>query len=199
MPMAETSLALVIYSLLGQQMPSFTALSYVWGDARDTVTLSYAGGTASMTRNLRAILECLVSSGSREKLVWIDALCINQADMAERSQQARLMGDIYSRASPVLVFLSTISGPYELGLGFLTQAAEHPDRHCEPSHMTLPPSDRDSDVLRDSVVAVFAAPWWTRVWTVQDFVLASSLVFRFGGLEMDERMLLAALASLKAS
>ncbi|PFH58489.1 hypothetical protein XA68_13597 [Ophiocordyceps unilateralis] len=196
----NTSLALITCSLrLG--IPSFTALSYVWGDPADTVRLSYSGGTVSVTRNLGAILDCLVSSISENTFLWIDALCINQTDLRERAEQVSLMGQIYSQASPVLVFLSTISTPFEVGLSFLRQTAEHPDRHYEPSlqpHITLPSDlDAHSETLRDSVVAVFAAPWWTRVWTVQEFVLAGRVVFRCGHEEIDEATLLAALASLR--
>ncbi|RDA84293.1 hypothetical protein CP532_3339 [Ophiocordyceps camponoti-leonardi (nom. inval.)] len=199
-----TGLDLVTYSLTSK-IPPFTALSYVWGDPADRVTSCWSGGkTVSMTRNLSAILQCLTSSmipGSEPFLLWIDALCINQADLKERAEQVKLMNQIYSRANPVLVFLSTTSAPFEVGLNFLRQAAAHPDWHYEPSmqpHLTLSSGlDAHSETLRNSVIAIFAAPWWTRVWTVQEFVLSGRVVFRCGDEEMDEATLLAAFESLK--
>jgi hypothetical protein len=37
--------------------------------------------------------------------LWIDAICINQADLDERKQQVQLMRDVYSGASRVVVWL----------------------------------------------------------------------------------------------
>jgi hypothetical protein len=38
-------------------------------------------------------------------LLWIDALCINQDDVNERTQQVRMMGDVYSSAEQVIIWL----------------------------------------------------------------------------------------------
>ncbi|RCI16640.1 hypothetical protein L249_2572 [Ophiocordyceps polyrhachis-furcata BCC 54312] len=92
---------LVTHSL-ASELPPFTALSYVWGDSADTVTASWSGNTVSMTRNLSAILQCLTSSSASEPmlLVWIDALCINQADLGERAEQSQAHGpDLLPRGS----------------------------------------------------------------------------------------------------
>lgn len=73
------------------------------------------------------------------------------------------MRAIYSRARSVIAFLSTASGPFELGLSFLRQAARHPTWHYEPSlqpHITVQSGlDARPEALRDSVIAIFATPW----------------------------------------
>ena len=43
----------------------------------------------------------------RTRLLWIDAACINQDDIDERSQQVRLMRDIYSQAARTIVWLGS--------------------------------------------------------------------------------------------
>ncbi|KAM5366082.1 hypothetical protein ACJZ2D_010687 [Fusarium nematophilum] len=174
-------------SLTDPALPAFVALSYVWGDLNDTLPLSVSEGTVQVTRNLHEILECL-SSANFTDLLWIDALCINQNDLSERAAQVALMGEIYSRASYVLAFLSPLSGPYHLGLSFLEQAAADAELHYEPSlspHNAVDGLNASSGLLRDSLIAFFAAPWWTRVWTVQEFVLAKRVVFKCGDRELD--------------
>ncbi len=42
-----------------------------------------------------------------ERVLWIDARCINQADIAERNNQLRIMPHIYNRAHMVLAWLGT--------------------------------------------------------------------------------------------
>jgi hypothetical protein len=41
-------------------------------------------------------------------LLWIDGVCINQTDILERNRQVQLMGEIYSRASCVLIWLGDV-------------------------------------------------------------------------------------------
>lgn len=41
----------------------------------------------------------------KPRVLWIDAICINQADMQERSRQVTMMGDIYTLTAQNLVFL----------------------------------------------------------------------------------------------
>lgn len=57
-----------------------------------------------VSRNLHDLVTRLIAGGTSERL-WIDALCINQADLVERSAQVGMMGNIYRSASNVLVWL----------------------------------------------------------------------------------------------
>jgi hypothetical protein len=75
--------------------PPLAALSYVWGDASDTTPIEVNGRRVPVTKNLSAALHNVLSCWqaifpSREPSsfrIWIDALCINQSDLAEASQQ----------------------------------------------------------------------------------------------------------------
>ncbi|KPM43951.1 hypothetical protein AK830_g2591 [Neonectria ditissima] len=179
-------------------LPKFVALSYVWGDLKDTLPLEVGNRTIAATRNLHAVLQSLVSSNF-DQLLWIDALCINQHDLQERAAQVGLMGDIYSRALYVLAFLSPVSAPFDVGLGFLEAAAENSELHYEPSltpHITVNGLTGTSEVLRDSLIAFFAAPWWTRVWTVQEYALAEQVVFQCGSRQIDAKIVGKAFLSL---
>lgn len=81
----------------------FAALSYRWeGSLRNTIDIN--GAELAVTENLFSALKALRShSGELPTPIWVDSICINQMDIAERDQQVPLMGQIYSEASPVRV------------------------------------------------------------------------------------------------
>ncbi|KAI6753909.1 hypothetical protein HG530_013085 [Fusarium avenaceum] len=178
----EATLSFEYATLNGLDLPHFVALSYVWGDLNDTLPICVSGNTISATRNLHDVLQNLWDS-KFDQLIWIDALCINQEDLLERASQVALMGDIYSRALYVLAFLSPLSDSFDLGMDYIAQSAANPDLHYEPSispHLTVRGFDARDEALRDSIIALFATPWWTRVWTVQEFILAQDVRFQCG-------------------
>lgn len=87
----------------GQQMHPFQgykALSYVWGDASDLQTIKLEGEDFLVTRNLMAALKTVRRTKEAVKF-WIDAICINQADLEEKKMQIPLMGRIYQQAKSV--------------------------------------------------------------------------------------------------
>jgi Heterokaryon incompatibility protein (HET) len=91
--------------------PGYYALSYCWGDPSITAPMHIDGVEVQVTANLDVALRHFRAAEGelRDKRPqmrwWIDAICINQSDLDERSQQVQLMGDIYSGASRVVVWL----------------------------------------------------------------------------------------------
>lgn len=93
--------------ILGPQAdPSYEALSYVWGP-KDTSANIFMG-----RNKIRFEVSQVLSTALRHlrferkaRTVWIDALCINQSNTTERSKQVTIMGDIYQRATRVIVWL----------------------------------------------------------------------------------------------
>ncbi|KAF5633876.1 heterokaryon incompatibility (het-6OR allele) [Fusarium tjaetaba] len=184
----DSSLSFKRVSLSDPSRPPFVALSYVWGDLTDTLPLNNVSGqTIQATRNLHHVLDCLFSSHFDEFL-WIDALCIDQQDQHERASQVALMGEIYSHAQYVLAFLSPQSGLFHLGLDYIEATARDTMMHFDPSispHLTVQGLSARDKPLQDSIIGFFAAPWWTRVWTVQEFLLARKVIFRCGNRLID--------------
>ena len=74
--------------------PVFRALSYVWGDASITEDITIESCKLAVTTNLeaalRAVRRCHRNDGT-EMPLWADAVCIEQANLAERSSQVKLM------------------------------------------------------------------------------------------------------------
>jgi hypothetical protein len=83
----------------------YEALSYVWGG--DTATQNIAaveGHQIPVTGNLLSALQHL-RHRDHTRTLWIDALCIDQTDIDERSHRVRLMGDVYAKADRVVIWL----------------------------------------------------------------------------------------------
>lgn len=91
------------------------ALSYTWGPAyvrsseeqaamNSPLSILCDGFEVPVTENLFDALSQLRQI-SDIKLIWIDAICINQESLEERSLQVLLMGSIYSKAQHVIIWL----------------------------------------------------------------------------------------------
>ncbi|RKK68080.1 hypothetical protein BFJ69_g13930 [Fusarium oxysporum] len=93
------------------------------------------------------------------------------------------MGDIYSHARYVLAFLSPEAEPFNLGLDYIKVTSRDTRIHFDPSispHLTVQGLNASDKLLQDSIIGFFAAPSWTRVWTVQVFLLAQKVMFQCG-------------------
>jgi hypothetical protein len=85
--------------------PLYEALSYEWGNAgKNLQTIVVNGQQIKITRNLWLALSHLMRN-SEPRVLWIDALCIDQNNDEERSQQVSLMAQIYSDANLVISWL----------------------------------------------------------------------------------------------
>jgi hypothetical protein len=105
----------------------YTALSYVWGDAPQTqsIQLGYhqlpTNATARtwapgadcyksfpVTTNLERALRHLRDRAS-ERILWVDAICINQSDREECLSQVQGMSSVYKEAVEVRIWLGSVS------------------------------------------------------------------------------------------
>lgn len=82
----------------------FVALSYAWGDASEKRLILVDDSPVRVTANLYGAITAL-RYPNRNRVLWIDAVCINQGDDTEKSWQVGLMKDIYQQASQVLAWL----------------------------------------------------------------------------------------------
>lgn len=89
---------------LGTQHPNYEALSYTWGNQSKTGIIRNYDKDILVTPNLHSALRYLRLE-DRDRVLWVDALCIDQGDVDERNCQVRLMGNIFSEADRVIVWL----------------------------------------------------------------------------------------------
>jgi hypothetical protein len=92
---------------LDDPMTDYEALSYVWGTPEETYPISCDGKSIRVHHNLFTALPYLARRGEQRpvKPIWIDAICINQLDEAEKRVQIGAMSQIYRRAYGVWVWL----------------------------------------------------------------------------------------------
>lgn len=139
----------------------FVALSYVWGDPDDTVPLLVDGHIFAATRNLANALRNLQQRGLTT--VWADAICINQKDPIERSQQVLRIGKIYEKAKSTQAWLPAKDANAE-GSSFNRQERLSIQ---DLSHMRMED--------RDYLGRLFRHEYWHRVWIIQELALSHNV------------------------
>ncbi|KAI1819635.1 heterokaryon incompatibility protein-domain-containing protein [Xylaria intraflava] len=180
--------------------PDFEAISYCWGQALQTQRVTCNGAALFITNSL---LTGLVHFryADRPRMLWADAICINQADATEKGGQVLLMPHIYSQATSTLVWLGVADDP-DFGLvppnvgASISQALEwlpelDPDVNVtEAVFQTL---YSDSVRLHDEgkpnlldhdwapLAALMTRPWFRRKWVIQEVALAKQVVLYTGG------------------
>jgi Heterokaryon incompatibility protein (HET) len=199
--------------------PSYVALSYTWGDPKDTSTILCQGQTLCVTRNLKEALcqlrgshrifagkVCVGSGCNKTPYFWIDAICINQNDNDEKSHQVKLMWEIYSRADLVIAWLGKQDEVTERGLELIkritTVVEQRSNRLAarlggERSYQSLSFTELAElglpDITSpgwDHLFSVLTRQWFSRVWVIQELVAAKECIFLCGGDIIDSSMLL---------
>lgn len=173
-----------------QAASSYDALSYVWGDQGTKTTILLDAKPFDVTMNL-----CWALRRTRDRhetrLIWADAICINQRDLQERSQQVAMMSSIFGGASRVLICMGDPPSPGEdedvssLMNGFALLWGRHLDT----------PVLGEGDPLRNdarwhSVARFMHLPWFRRAWVIQEVGLAGDPRVLYGRCEFGYRQML---------
>jgi len=98
--------------------PLYEALSYVWGSPTAKTPISCHGKDLLVTPNCIIAMRRLRNE-KKQRVLWIDAICIDQSSMNERSQQVGLMGDVYSKARRTILWLGEESTFSDFTISFL--------------------------------------------------------------------------------
>ncbi|KAF2173691.1 hypothetical protein M409DRAFT_15966 [Zasmidium cellare ATCC 36951] len=140
--------------------PRFEALSYTWGSATANKQVFVNDETLMITDSLESFLR-VRRQPQQELVFWVDAICINQQDVEEKSQQIPLMGFIYTLACKVTIWLGPRSDDSDFGMQWLNELGE------DSPYAKMPLLSSKS--LR-AVQNILLRPWWTRMWIVQEIV-----------------------------
>lgn len=170
------------------------ALSYVWGKGQLNREITVNGRPFQVTEHLYTILHTLRAQDYRQ--IWIDAICINQADNREKTHQVRLMRDIYSNAKGTIIWLNNDQVPDRIPASMY----DDDDERSKDVDAPLPegfggiPIDQYDLVailtelqeyasqtpgkkialyvmLSRRVRAILLHEWWERIWTIQEAAL----------------------------
>ena len=163
----------LIQTTLDQARP-YEALSYVWGKGGRSETLKLKDGKLlSITELLKEALPSVERQRSTEYL-WIDQICIDQDDRIERVHQVKLMGQIYTSCSRVLVWLGRVTKfDDELSLADNLVQSQSSKNSIMKSFIhrlrNVTGSGGTSGILQSE--------WFQRAWVFQEVVLPPSALF----------------------
>jgi hypothetical protein len=152
--------------------PIYEALSYTWGDPTKTHTLRCGSKTIGVTANLHSALRYLRWPDFRRTL-WIDAICINQKNASEKTQQVRRMKDIYAQAAAVLIWLGE---EFHTDWRVFRLIEEFNEKIEKPFPEVATFTNRmmaDDRSLCHAVGRLLQRPWFRRVWIIQEVAMAT--------------------------
>ncbi|KAH9905399.1 heterokaryon incompatibility protein-domain-containing protein [Xylariomycetidae sp. FL2044] len=148
-------------------------------DAQDLITVNDC--VFSITHNLFLALLHL-RSPTHALTMWIDAICINQADVEELNSQVAMMSFIYRRALTVIAWIGTkdykmsmdpyrsMSADWKTGQSqYLAASIEEAKAHrysLEPDKVTIS--------------RIISSTYWSRLWVIQEVCLPQNLSFVLG-------------------
>jgi len=177
-----------IVRLTEEDVPKYEALSYTWGSVDSRVRLRVSPDSdhsIDITRNLAEALPYLRDPVA-PRVLWIDAIAINQKDLSERGQQVQRMADIFSLAERVIVWLglddadskivmetceflhTKVEFDYE-GLMELRGLSDQPyDAHWSDAREQLP----YDTATWQAIVNFLRRPWFHRLWIWQEIRLS---------------------------
>ena len=126
----------------------YEALSYVWGSLEPPKFISIDKHNLRVTKNLHAALSRL-RDRSFERIIWVDAVCVNQTNSQERKEQVQLMAKIYSKAYSVIVWLGEKAEDTDGALKYICLAAN---------------GKSTEHLKKKTILNLLQRPWFQRIW-----------------------------------
>jgi hypothetical protein len=174
---ASSDIRCTIQQVKLEDKPNYKALSYAWGNPNVTFPILVDEKRYHVTANCHAALYRLREMG--EISMWIDAICINQKDNAEKSTQIPLMKDIYSSAGEVIVWLGCSEAerrPYDeaneaLALALIEDLTAE-DIGGFDNFIQLAMRGRVPKLRWKYLVDIMNHVWFERLWVHQEIIVS---------------------------
>lgn len=181
-----------------ESCPPFEALSYVWGQAKAVHLVLCDGGAVSITQDLEDALRILRLPTQARRL-WVDAVCIDQQKIDERSRQVQYMRLIYSRASRVMVWLGLKVPGLEKAMDLAEtlhdiRSSDRPDETTGAVNKveliqnvsmlalaTLTAEEEAAKILQ----ALQSRDFFSRSWCIQEVLVSAYCVAKIEDIEID--------------
>lgn len=162
----------------------YEALSYTWGSAEASKQIIVNGKKLKVTKNLHQALQQLRDI-VQDRILWIDAICINQGNENEKGHQVQQMGEIYKQADRVLFYLGEGNLEVDTFMDALNMmgklSLDYPCRRWTTDdegwdivwtsavHAVMgDPSPRQTAMLQQGYWDLLKRSWFTRVWILQE-------------------------------
>ncbi|KAK1141867.1 hypothetical protein N8T08_008380 [Aspergillus melleus] len=152
----------------------YTGLSYTWGSSLKPFKLRTNLGSIALTVSLYFAIVQMLRDTDGPRVIWVDAVSINQEDESEKAGQIEILDDIFGQAAGILGWVGKESVDSRLAFDTIRYLARRPPEEMSGSDMRVN-SDRWA-----AVNALIARPWFRRTWIVQEVVFARKLTLVCG-------------------
>lgn len=196
-----------------------TCLSYTWGSEEYEQEILINGESFYVRQNLWTFLR-MMRCNHTDVEIWIDAICINQNNAAERAAQVQIMKDIYSSSQSTFIWLGDAlesdtspeqrSSDMESDLKLVditTWMQRFDDEVVKYGYIAHDASKQEqeifllgfsADIVNDDILAtvwyvvsrIWAHVYFTRLWVVQENYYSSKVVLTVGKIVLDVNVLL---------
>jgi hypothetical protein len=170
-------------------LPFYEALSYVWGDHTVLKPINLDQHPFEVTENLWMVLKRLRNPNS-DRVLWIDAISINQKNNNEKSHQVGMMRDIYRLSHKAVIWLGEDLTTIETGSKstIASQTCEMLEILGANKHLDELSCFSTGEGQRTEILEEYSAhfealgkfvnlPWWRRIWVIQEMVLPENIHF----------------------
>jgi hypothetical protein len=146
------------YSLLDETGLShlYEAISYVWGSKENLQTIVIDNRNFNITQNLFTALRH-VRNDKLPRIIWVDAICINQKEDTEKEHQIALMAKIYAKSSRVLIWLGDAEHNGDRALEAIRLIGA---RSTDFSPVKL----STTELSQQGILQLLERPWFQRIW-----------------------------------
>jgi hypothetical protein len=186
------------------------ALSYAWGEPKLDHHIICDGCIKPVTKTLYEALKSLRKMSQR--VFWIDQVCIHQADLTEISQRVRIMTRIYSKARFVYIWLGEHDestrdalSTARLVIDSLNKGGDGVDGDSILDHPESWPDEESGISVKQALerwtnwAKFYTKSWFSRLWVVQEYVLARDHRIFCGDFEIPKQLFLSGSQAIKSS
>ncbi|KAH5748302.1 hypothetical protein HBI17_119900 [Parastagonospora nodorum] len=167
-----------------QSRHSYEALSYVWGGLETTQSILIGDEELRITSNLHAALLRLRDI-TFPRILWVDAVCINQSDESEKELQIQSMAMIYGFAKRTIIWLGEETESSDMALEAIRLAGNKRDSIFNDKSGSSGRAGEDAESVRKAIASLLQREWFERIWVLQEVAAARHIVVVCGPTEID--------------
>lgn len=199
---------------LYEDVIEYEALSYTWGESEKPHDIYIENLTLPVTENLFQALKHL-RYPFQDRIMWIDAIAIDQENLKERGHQVDQMGRVYFQAEQVMIWLGKPSLATDV---FMDSLRSLHDKHNRIGGLRWEPSDPRwldlwstaqpelrahhynlETLQRKGLQTLLEHPWFRRVWILQEVANSKRATFQAGSKFIPTRIFILAPRLIKIS
>ncbi|KAF2023338.1 hypothetical protein EK21DRAFT_81167 [Setomelanomma holmii] len=141
----------------------YEALSYAWGGSQKKLHIFIHGCSFDVTDNLyEALLE--LRNHTLERIIWADAICINQTCPEEKQDQIKIMAKIYGQAARVIVWLGEAATNSDQALNAIRIAGSETSFRSE-----------NKEAVKKPILELLQRHWFRRIWVIEYLIKTGTI------------------------